>query len=107
MLRRVARILPREFRERVFEPALSDIQLDDASVRRPLARAILIVECVRLAIPQYFWRGRRPTKLAVGLIVVLVLGTLVRARYSYAAEWRASQRSVGASPRVATPAPDR
>jgi hypothetical protein len=88
-LRTCARALPREFRERVFEPALADIQLDELTARRPLARAILIVECLRLGMPRHFWRKGRPTAATVALVVVLLLGALVRARLSYAAEWRA------------------
>jgi hypothetical protein len=39
--------------------------------------------------PRHFWRKGRPTAATVALVVVLLLGALVRARLSYAAEWRA------------------
>jgi hypothetical protein len=87
LLRRLSRALPKEFRERVFEPAFSDILLED-NAPRPFARAVLILECLRLGVPEHFWRKGRPTLGAVTLVVVLVLGALVSARLRYAADWR-------------------
>ena len=88
-LRAFARLLPREFRERVFEPALADIRLDESTLRRPFARAILVVECVRLGVPQHVWRRGRPTIAAVALVVALALSAFVVVRLRYAAEWKA------------------
>jgi hypothetical protein len=101
LVRGLARLLPQEFRERVFEPALADIQLDDATRRRrPLARAMLLVECLRLGMPQHLWRKGRPTGIAIALIVVLVVGALVASRLRYATEWKAeAARAAGAKRR--------
>jgi len=95
LLRGLALLMPREFRERVFEPALSDIRLDEATNRRPLARLVLVLECVRLGVPLYFWRKGRPTIVTVTLVALLVAGVLVRARWRYAAEWRAQVTTNG------------
>jgi len=90
LLRMAARLLPREFRERVFEPALADVQLDEVTARRPFARIVLAAECIRLGIPRHFWRKRRPTRAAVALLVMVALGALVQARLRYAGDWKAN-----------------
>jgi hypothetical protein len=88
VLRRFAHVLPREFRERVFEPALADIRLDELTRRRPFARLILAAECLRLGLPQYVWARRRPTKLGITLAVAIAVAMLVGARLRYAAQWK-------------------
>jgi hypothetical protein len=90
LLRTAARMLPREFRERVFEPALSDIELDELVAPRPFARTVLVVECVRLGVPKYFWRKGRPTLAAVAVAVLIALGALIEMRLRYASDWDAS-----------------
>ena len=88
-LRAFARLLPREFRERVFEPAWADLQLDE---RQPAAAQrlswvgslVLVAECVRLGLPQYLWRRGRPTRLAVGTLALLVVVSLLVLRRNYA-----------------------
>jgi len=88
--RAFARILPREFRERVFEPAWADILLDEhsagggpASFR---ARFVLFLECLRLGIPQMVWQHGRLTLLArrgvVAAAVIVGLMLLMRVRYA-------------------------
>jgi hypothetical protein len=83
----VARLLPREFRERVFEPALVDLQLEEADPARrssrTLARVVLVAECLRLGVPQYFWYRRRPTRLTMGLVAVFVAAMIVVQRLDY------------------------
>ena len=86
LLRAIARLLPRDFRDRVFLPALSDLWLDEAGEssvwRRCFVRGLLVLECLRLGIPQHFWRRRRPTRLAfvvMGMLAVLEL--IARHRY--------------------------
>lgn len=84
-----ARLLPADFRERVFEPALSDVWLDEAEsdagpTARLAARLVIIAECFRLGIPQLVWRRGRPTRLGGALLAaVLVLALLVQ-RHNYA-----------------------
>src|SRR5262245_7242743 len=95
IVRGLARALPKEFRERVFEPALSDIQLDELTRRRPLARALLVFECFRLGVPLYFWRRGRPTVVTVALLIALVLGAAVSVRLRYAAEGKAEAGRTG------------
>jgi hypothetical protein len=84
----VARLLPREFRERVFEPALVDLQLEEADParrsNRALARVVLVGECLRLGVPQYFWYRHRPTRLTMGLVAVFVVAMIVVQRLDYA-----------------------
>jgi hypothetical protein len=89
-LRWFARALPREFRDRVFEPALADLRLDEAGgERRRWARVTLALECMRLGLPQYLWRRRRPTRAAIALGVGAIVVTLVAVRLRYAAQWKA------------------
>ena len=68
VLRMMSRLLPRELRERVFEPALADLLASEAGASRTprwrLARLVLVLECFRLSIPQLLWRRRRPTLVA-------------------------------------------
>lgn len=86
-LRIVARLLPREFRERVFEPAVTDLKLDEADPDRrsrgAFGRIVLIAECVRLGGPQLFWHRRRPTRLMIGLVGVFVIAMVVVQRLNY------------------------
>lgn len=83
----VARLLPSKFRERVFEPALIDLQLEETDpVRgshRTFARMALIAECLRLGVPQFFWYRRRPTRLTMGLVGLFVVATIVVQRLTY------------------------
>lgn len=86
-LRIVARLLPGEFRERVFEPALTDLQLDEADPARrsnhALGRIALVAECMRLGVPQFFWYRRRPTRLTIGLVGMFVVTMIVVQRLNY------------------------
>jgi hypothetical protein len=80
-LRRLSRFLPSEFRERVFEPALSDLHLEEAEQgSRRSARVILAIECLRIGLPQHLWRRRRATRfgVAVGVATIVVALVLVR-----------------------------
>jgi hypothetical protein len=88
VLQAFARLLPGDFRERVFEPALTDLWLDEDGMharrsRRWVARLVIIAECLRLGIPQLVWRRGRPTRLGGALLVaMLVVGLLVQ-RHNY------------------------
>ncbi len=78
LLRLIALVLPREFRERVFEPALADLLLAEqdvpASWRRAfLARIVLLVECLRIGLPRFVWERGRLTRLARAVLVVLLV----------------------------------
>jgi hypothetical protein len=82
-------VLPRGFRERVVEPALSDLRLAELEGgRRWTARVALVAECIRIGLPQYLWQRRRPTKFAVVLGAAAVVVALGAARLRYAERWR-------------------
>ena len=94
--RAFARVLPREFRERVFEPAWADILLDEqeAGAGRGGSRGtgtlrvrfVLMLECLRLGLPQLLWYRGRPTRLArrgaVALAVIAAILLLMRVGYA-------------------------
>jgi hypothetical protein len=89
LLRGLSRVLPPEFRDRVFEPALADLQLEERFSRvsqwaRWAARAILVAESMRLGIPQLAWRRGRLTRLAAAVLVVLGVTALAIQRTGYA-----------------------
>jgi hypothetical protein len=88
MLRAFARILPREFRERVFEPALADFLLDEARGNRGWAPRLLglvafVGECSRLGIPQIVWREGRPTRFGTSLVAAVLVAALLIQRINY------------------------
>jgi hypothetical protein len=90
ILRALPRLLPREFRERVFEPALADLEYEERSSRARGARqwfalTILIAECLRLGAPQLVWRRGRPTRLGAGVLAALLLLALLIQRSRYVA----------------------
>lgn len=85
-LRAIGRLLPREFRERVFEPALSDLAPDDS-------RVLFCADCLRLGLPLFVWRRGRPTRMAMVILVGLALGVLANQRVRYAATRRISEHS--------------
>jgi hypothetical protein len=94
MLKVLIRLLPKEFRERVLEPALADLRLDEHASPHTrgwhlIARGMLMIECVRLGVPQLVWRRGRPTRLGVIAVLVIALASLAAQRIRYA-ERRAS-----------------
>ena len=94
-LRWLARLLPREVRERVFEPALADLRLDESAAgRRRWARLMLGLECLRIGLPQHLWRRRRPTRAALVLGATAIVVALAVSRLHYAARWRAESLDV-------------
>lgn len=88
--RAFARILPKEFRERVFEPAWGDILLEEhhagGSLKAFRARCVLFLECLRLGIPQLVWQQGRPTHLARRGIAAaaVIVGLMLLMRVGYA-----------------------
>jgi len=89
-LRWLAAVLPREFRERVLEPALADLLLSElTSGRRRFARLTLIAECLRIGLPQHLWHHRRPTRAALVLGAAAIVVAVAAARLRYAERWRA------------------
>lgn len=95
LLRLVARCLPREFRERVFEPAIGDYRLELASRRPGASRRLagelwFVAECLRIGVPQFVWMRGRPTRAGriAALAVIVVVGAVwlgvVRAGYTRA-----------------------
>ena len=87
-IRAITFLLPREFGDRVLRPAWDDLRIEELSGRGPASpggrlgrRLHLLLECLRLGLPQYVWLRGRPTRLAqlVGsalLVVALVLKLL-------------------------------
>ena len=72
-----SRLLPREFRERIFAPAWADVLLEEQQSGAyrghvVLARVVLAMECLRLGLPQLVWHRGRLTRLARGVAVALV-----------------------------------
>ena len=87
-LRAFARLLPREFRERVFDPAFSDLRREEieggaARKTRQLRRTLLVLESLRLVVLFALWRHRRPTRLASALILILGIAAVVVQRIRY------------------------
>jgi hypothetical protein len=77
-LRWLSRLLPSEFRVRVFEPAVADLHLDESEQGlRRWARLALAIECLRIGLPQHLWRRRRPTRFAVAVGVAAIVVALV------------------------------
>lgn len=101
IVRLAARVLPREFRERVLEPALADLRIANSGAPRRLAKMLLVAECLRIGLPQHFWRRGRPTRLGVTVVCALMVAGFVTMRLRYASNWREE------SARSATPVPDR
>jgi hypothetical protein len=92
--------MPADFRERVFEPAMIDLWLDEAGREatprgRWLARFVIIAECLRLGLPQYVWRRGRPTQLGGALAAAMLVVSLLVQRHNYA-------RAAGMAPPRAT-----
>jgi hypothetical protein len=86
-LRLLSRLLPREFRARVFVPALSDLHLDEAEGKSGRwARLGFAIACLRIGLPQYLWRRRRPTRFAMAMGVAAVVVVVVLARL-HATPW--------------------
>ena len=88
LLQALARLLPKEFRERVFEPAWADIRLDEsrAAARRRTAwmvRLVLVAECLRLGLPQLLWHRGRPTRFAAAALLLILVVSLLVARSNY------------------------
>jgi hypothetical protein len=90
ILRALPRLLPREFRERVLEPAIADLEHEERSSRLPrsrqwLALTVLTAECLRLGVPQFVWRRGRPTRLGLSVLAVILLLALLIQRSRYVA----------------------
>ncbi len=88
MLVWLGRILPREFVDRVAEPALSDeVHHWSASGRVPLlGRARFLCSCLLVGAPQLFWVRRRPTGVALflaGSALALLIAFVLLARSLY------------------------
>ena len=96
--RALGRFLPREVRERIFDPAFSDLTyawLTAAEKRRRVPFALnamaTYLGCFPIAIPRLFLHGGRLTRLgryslwAVGVLValVLVVANVIQAYASY------------------------
>ena len=84
----VVRILPREFRERVVEPAYNDLLAEEVAVSRggknvPVpyrawSRIGLVLSCFGVGLPRFFWNAGRPTILTNLIVLTLVFfGVLV------------------------------
>lgn len=78
------RFLPREFRDRVVEPAYNDLlaeelaDLESFAAHRAWSRVRFSFSCLRVGVPQLFWNRGRPTLLASSLAFVFAgIGFLV------------------------------
>ena len=88
LFRAVARLLPAEFRERVFEPSVADLLLAEhehatSRARRFLGRVLLVVEALRLGVPQYVWRRRRLTRIGIAVLAATVVVIIIVQRLEY------------------------
>jgi hypothetical protein len=86
-IRTLARLLPREFRERVFDPALADLRVDAIGRthrEQASSRLRFAFECVRLGVRQHVWHRGRPTRLGNAIFLALLVSALVVQRISYA-----------------------
>ncbi len=84
----LVRIFPREFRERVVEPAYNDLLAEELAVEhdrkhlptpyRTWSRVGLVLSCFRVGLPRFFWNAGRPTVLTNLITLALVfLGVFV------------------------------
>ena len=83
-----ARVLPREFRERVFEPAVADLLLAEhaQALGKPArwrARAGLIAACLRIGLPRLIWSRGRPTRFAWIFLLAAAVTALAIQRANY------------------------
>jgi hypothetical protein len=83
----LSHILPREIRERIFDPALDDVWMREASDpsrrHRMFDRVVLVLECARLGATHLVWQRRRPTRLVLAASAAIALATLLIARINY------------------------
>jgi hypothetical protein len=87
----MSHMLPREIRERIFEPALDDVWMREASNPSPrdrvfdrvFDRVVLVLECSRLGMTHLVWRRRRPTRLVLAAGAAIALAMLLIARINY------------------------
>ena len=83
----VSHMLPREIRERIFEPALDDVWMREAanpnSRHRVFDRVVLVLECSRLGMTHLVWQRRRPTRLVLAAGAAIALAMLFIARMNY------------------------
>ena len=90
------RFLPREFRDRVVEPAYNDLlaeelaDLESFVAHRAWSRVRFSFSCLRVGAPQLFWNRGRPTVLASSLAFVFagigILMWVVSVTASYAVQ---------------------
>ena len=84
----IVKIFPREFRERVVEPAYNDLIAEEltsgqdrkrrSTPFRAWSRVGLVLSCFRVGLPRFFWNAGRPTVLAnVIALSVIFLGVFV------------------------------
>ena len=88
MLMWLGRILPREFVDRVAEPALTDeVQHWSARGHVPmLGRTRFLWSCLLVGAPQLFWAHRRPTGVTLflaGSAMAVVIAFVLFARSLY------------------------
>ena len=88
MLLWLGRILPREFVDRVAEPALTDeVQHWSARGGMPmLGRTRFLCSCLFVGAPQLFWAHRRPTAVTLflaGSAMALLIAFVLFARSLY------------------------
>jgi hypothetical protein len=100
ILRALARLLPRDFRERVFEPALADLRRDSlrrTPWRQRCAQLLFAVECLRLGAARHVWHRGRFTRLGTAVLAILLVSALVIQRLNYGATRLAAVHEVAPS----------
>ena len=84
----LVRILPREFRERVVEPAYNDLLAEELAVARngknlpapyrTWSRVGFVLSSFGVGMPRFFWRAGKPTVLTNLIALTLIfMGVLV------------------------------
>lgn len=82
---RIRRLLPTHARERLFDPAIADLEAAHLRNGRGMPSrfqvSVVALDCLRLVVPRAFVRDRRPTRAAwilVGVLVALAVLSLLR-----------------------------
>lgn len=78
-LRLLGRLLPREWRERFFEPAFYDLFVEGAHRRGHFGLRVLLMtlDCMRVGVASTLIQQRRPTRTAWVMLLLVTATTLL------------------------------